>query len=564
MKKVILFIVMLIVITTGSVLGIMYYKEIDPYNVIPSFSRGEINVVIEDKVIDTKNQPIIEDKNILLPYSLIKENITKDIEISEKYNRAYLNIDTPSFKLETDKLDNRLKDGVELNFLLKEIEDSHYLNIIGLEDILEISVKYNKDENVLTIDTLNSKKQHGQIVDNTFLRPKKGYFSFVMDKLNKGDNITLYDKEGKWRKIRNEKGYIGYVLDKKIEIKSKIKTGDNRINKKREHWNNDKKINLVWDHINKYSPDLSEEEKIKGLNVISPTWFSIVSESGYVVNNSDIKYVKDAHDKGYKVWALINNGFDPDLTHKLLLNEDGKKRAINQIVTYASIYNLDGINIDFENVYYKDKDRLTAFIKDLTGALKEQNLIVSIDTTVPSGSLNWSKFYDRESLGKIVDYVMVMTYDEHWASSPKSGSVASIDWVSRGIEKSLKYIPNEKLIMGIPFYTREWEETEDNSGNIKVTSKALSMETVKNRIKEYDSEVIWLDDIGQHYTEYKKDGKKYRIWIEDSKSVDLKARLVHKYNLAGVGLWRKGFEEEEVWTVLNNTLYNNDRLVKEN
>ncbi|MTI68482.1 MAG: glycoside hydrolase [Firmicutes bacterium] len=559
MKKGIILFTVIMLVTTITVLGLLFFKPIDPKDVVKAFEKNKTNLVIEDLVIDTEKHPIV-DEDILIPISTLKEYIYEDVELSKKYDRLYLGMKAPKFKLETDNLTEKIKEGVNLNFLVKEINDTHYIDIEGFEKIFNIKVNYIEDTNILTIDKTNTNMKKGKITERTYLRPKDSFFSFRMDKLHKGDEIKVFNDDGKWLKVRTEKGYIGYVVNKKVKIIKDEKKTDNKLNSVRSEWNKEGKINLVWDYIRKDSPKLAEDEKIKGLDVISPTWFSIVDESGYIVNNGDINYVKDAHDKGYKVWALVDNSFDRDLTNELLKSEESQNRVIEQLIVYSSLYNLDGINIDFENVYYKDKDRLTSFIAKLTKALKEQKLVVSMDMTVPSSSLYWSKFYDREKLGDILDYCMVMTYDEHWATSPKSGSVASIDWVKRGIEKTLKYIPKEKVLMGIPFYTREWEEKKVN-GKIKVSSKALSMESVKEKIEERDLKVKWLKEEGQNYTEYNKDDNVYRIWIEDERSIKLKASLVNEYDIAGVCSWRKGFEKEVIWTVLNNVIKKDKELV---
>lgn len=311
------------------------------------------------------------------------------------------------------------------------------------------------------------------------------------------------------------------------------------------------KINLVWDHITADSPSVAPE--VKGLNVISPTWFSVASADGYVINKADRNYVRTAHEKGYKVWALVNNSFDKDLTRNMLTNAKARENVIKQLAVYASLYDLDGINIDFENMYDEDKDTFTQFVKELTTALKEQNITISIDTTVPAPTPFWSMCYDRGKLASIVDYVMVMTYDEHWRTSPVSGSVASIGWVEKGISATLQSVPKEKLLMGIPFYTRLWEESFEE-GRLKVRSQALSMEQSERIIAANQATPVWLADKGQYYAEYQADGSRYRIWLEDEKSIALKAALVHKFDLAGTAAWRRGFEKPQIWNVLGTAL----------
>ncbi len=360
---------------------------------------------------------------------------------------------------------------------------------------------------------------------------------------------------------------IEKIFNVKMQIDAKALTMDQvgkptmdtrgkRLNKVREKWVPAGKINLVWDCIQDSSPDLAKEDTVEGLQVISPTWFSIGNSDGLVFSKADSKYVDDAHRKGYKVWALVNNSFNKDLTRGFLINEDAQDKAIRQLLVYSSAYNLDGINIDFENIYDEDRDRLTAFVGRLACALKQQNIIVSMDVTVPSNVSFWSKCYDRAKLAELLDYVMVMTYDEHWSKSPESGSVASFGWVKSGLEKTLAKVPREKLLLGLPFYTREWEETATEYGTVRVKAKTMSMAAIEETVRQNNLDVTWLEDKGQYYTEYTVGDKRYRIWIEDERSIALKAGLVDKYNLAGTAAWRKGFERKEIWSILNTVLQN--------
>ncbi len=321
-----------------------------------------------------------------------------------------------------------------------------------------------------------------------------------------------------------------------------------RLAEKRPVWRPAGKLNLVWDALGTAVPADGKGEKIAGLEIVSPTWFSISSEGGLVSSKADAAYVEEAHRKGYKVWALINNSFDKDLTRQILQSEDAQERVIRQLLVYSSLYHLDGINLDFENIYREDKDKLTRFVSRIATALREQGVVVSLDMTVPQGSDTWSQCYDRKGLAAVVDYVMVMTYDETWRSSPRSGSVASLNWVERGIQATLAEVPAEKLLLGLPFYMREWEEPADGQGPAKATT--LSMVDAERKIREKNLTLQWLEDKGQYYTEYYEQDKRYRIWLEDERSIAAKVALVGPYRLAGVASWRKGFERETIWPVI--------------
>ncbi|PAB58669.1 glycosyl hydrolase family 18 protein [Anaeromicrobium sediminis] len=316
------------------------------------------------------------------------------------------------------------------------------------------------------------------------------------------------------------------------------------------------KITLSWEYVGKKNPNIENEDKIEGLQIVSPTWFNIVNTQGIVVNSGDYKYMKDAKEKGYNIWGLVTNSFNPRLTRAILNDEQVQDKVIAQLILFSEMYDLDGINIDFENIFYEDSGKLTSFVERLRHYTEKGGLILSMDVTVPGGSKQWSLVYNRKELSKHLDYFMLMAYDEHWASSPNSGSVASIGWVERGIKRSLKVIPKEKLVLGIPFYMRVW--TEEKLGKkIKISSKAITMSKLENIVDSRELEPVWSEDVAQYYTEYVEGNKTYKIWIEDKKSIEEKVNLAEKYDIAGICAWRKGFEKNEVWEVFEEYLKNN-------
>ena len=310
------------------------------------------------------------------------------------------------------------------------------------------------------------------------------------------------------------------------------------------------KVNLVWQPIVNEENDLSSIKKLAGVNVVSPSWFIIDTNDGHVADNSDFLYGQYAQKKGYKIWALITNDFDPEKTHKWLHNKKSRKYIINQMLFYAKRYPIDGYNFDFENIYDTDRDALSSFVEEATMALHKEGLVVSMDITIQSSMKNWSSCYDRQRLGKVLDYVILMAYDEHGRLSKTAGSVASINWVENGVRNLLQSVPADKMILGLPLYMRLWQE--DNEG--KVSATTLDMAGAEKLLKEKSAKRVWLKEQGQYYFTYVENGKQYKIWQEDKKSLSLKADLVKKYNLAGVASWRKGFEKQNIWGMLSRKL----------
>ncbi|NLY42823.1 MAG: hypothetical protein GX066_02400 [Clostridiaceae bacterium] len=332
----------------------------------------------------------------------------------------------------------------------------------------------------------------------------------------------------------------------------------------------DKKINLTWEQVAVKTPDMSGVDPMEGLNVISPTWFELRSDKSslgvkssdpqvfnnrqgsiYMVDMGDNKYIQWAHKNGYDVWGLFRNEFDIDVANKVLNDSNSRRKIIELLIEYTKKYQLDGINVDFENVYYSDRHKLSQMVREMAVVLRELGVITSVDVTkIEPTSLNWSMCYDRRALGKAADYVVLMAYDQNGSWSKKSGSVAQYSWVESGLKEVLEQVPREELLLGLPLYTRLWEE--QNGKVVKTT--AISMQTAQDLVRQNNANIYWDNQSGQYIASYSINNKSYKIWMEDTKSIGLKASLVHKYSLAGVASWRRGFETPDIWPVLNKTL----------
>lgn len=326
--------------------------------------------------------------------------------------------------------------------------------------------------------------------------------------------------------------------------------------------NKNEKVNLTWQYVSQRTPDMSSTTKLPGVNVLSPTWFTLINESGDIKSIADVNYSNWAHNNGYQVWALVDNQFDKEMTSKLLANPVARKRAIDSLIKYAKDYKLDGINVDFENMYTRDRDLFTLFVKELYAKTKPLGITLSVDVTVIVSSSNWSNCYDRKALAQVSDYIALMAYDQHWAGSPVSGSVAQITWVENHLKKVLLEVPKEKLLLGVPFYTRVWKEQLDANKNLVVTSSAVSMQTAERLVAENKAVKNWDAASGQYFATYVKDGATYKIWLEDERSIKLKVDLVNKYGLAGASSWRMGFEKPTIWTVISASLTNQTTALK--
>ena len=562
MKKnrvLILFTLLVISIFIG---GYIYFFKPNQ-NVVPAFEESRLYLVLESEVL--KDEPKIIDGEVCLSLETIKQYIDPYIYWDEALQKVTITTKDRVIRMKTDSLSAYVNnEPVELNIPVTIADDKVYVPIEFLSDFYGIEVNYIKESNVVTIDFKSSVQQIAEPIDeDAVVRKDRSVKSPILKRLNEDmesedvPKLRIFEEYEKWYKVRTEEGIIGYIQKKHVVVKKVVVTRIPEEYTGNVAWRpQNGKISLVWHMMYNGIPDLTQIGEMKGLDVISPTWFQLANAEGDLINRASAKYVEWAHKRGYQVWALFSNTFnDVKMTGDFLNNTDSRDNAIRQLLSYAALYDLDGINIDFENINIEDKDALTQFVRELTPLLKEQGLVVSMDIGVPDGSENYSLCYDREAIGQIVDYVMVMTYDQHWSTSPKAGSVAQLKWVESKLVRTLESIPREKLLLGLPFYTRLWKEETDSNGAIKVTHvEAPSMEKARAIIEENDAQVVWDDESGQFYAEFEKDGAKYKIWIESAESINLKSSLAQKYNLAGVAAWKRGDETPDIWEVLSRNL----------
>ena len=305
-----------------------------------------------------------------------------------------------------------------------------------------------------------------------------------------------------------------------------------------------------------------------GTSIISPSWFELDLKGLKESSKLSYEYVKEYTNKGYRVWPLITNQFNPDLTNKILKNESLWERYKQGLVNYAVEYGYDGYNFDFENIHYKDKAQMAKFVDFLAKGLRDNNLYSSIDITGYSDSENWTKSYDRKSYADSVDYVILMAYDETWASSDKAGPVASYPWVRNHAETVLSEVPSSKLILGVPFYMREWTIPVKGSWQGKAKGKTLAMAKALTLEETFKDAIRWDDSLKANYVTFTNTNGTYgiydetkpyegsitKIWFEDPQSLSYKMSIVNDLNLAGVAAWRKGFESSEAWPVISYAL----------
>lgn len=289
-------------------------------------------------------------------------------------------------------------------------------------------------------------------------------------------------------------------------------------------------------------------ENAKEMNVISPTWYSLSDNEGNFTSLADVSYVERAHEMGLQVWALIDNFSKEVNSYELLSSTKARDTLIDRMIEEAKTYGFDGWNIDFESLASKTGPHFVQFLKELSIRCHAEGLILSVDNPVPA---RYNALYDLETQGKVVDYVIIMAYDEHYSGSSTAGSVASLGFLKDAVNNTLQVVSKERIVMGIPFYTRIWAE-ETVAGTVKVSSETLFMNKAKNFLEKNGLTARWDADTGQNYVEYTLSGVKYKIWLEDIDSLTERLNVIGGAGVAGVAAWRLGMESEEVWQIIGN------------
>lgn len=517
-------------------------------NFVKDENEGKIGFIINNRDVTErlKKDIFIDEKGIIY---LSKQDIAnffdEYIYIDEQNNQIITTYGTKVAELSL-KQNKMTVNGTSTNILNTVIEKdgTYYLPFSEMNDIYNVETKYINNTNIVVADSLDKEQIKETASKNLSVKYKTSGISKTVDKVKKGEKVIYISSTEKgWAKVRTENGKIGYVKEDKLT--NKVYVRENMETQKEN-----KKISLVWDYYSEYAKAPNRTgTTINGVNVVSPAFFSLEKGgNGTIFDNvgtAGQAYIEWAKSNNYEVWPMVSNNSLKDTTSTILNNYEHRQLLIENIVNMAIKYNLDGINIDFEYMYQADKDKFSRFIIELQPRLKEIGVKLSVDVTAPDGSADWSLCYDRNVIGNVADYIIFMAYDQYGTSSVKAGTTAGYNWVETNINKFVgvqENIPAEKVILGIPFYTRLWKE--DSSGNI--SSVTVNMKAV-DVVLPASAERVWDDTLKQNYTEYQQEGYTYKMWIEDERSIKEKLSLMQKYNLGGVAFWEKDREIDSIW-----------------
>lgn len=515
----------------------------------------EAAVVVEDHIAQEHAQ--VYDGNVYIDYTLVQNELNSRFYWDASVGLLLFTTPTQVFEIAPNTSAYTI-DGESFDAgydILHTTSAGMYLSMTFLQQYSDLNCQVYETPKRVVITYGSEEVTTARIKKDTVVRYQGGIKSPIVTDVTEDSEVTVLEQMDSWSKVLTADGYIGYVKNKQLADVTQTTRETVYAGPEYTSIHLDEKVNLVWhqiDYQEMNSQFAEDTADITGVNVISPTWYFLADSAGEITSFADADYVKAAHKKNMQVWALISNfSADVDST-TLLASRAARQKVQNYLIGQAQEIGFDGINIDFEGIAQEAGCDYVQFIRELSILCRKNGIILSVDVPVP---MDFSKYYNREELGNVCDYVIMMGYDEHYAGSDIVGSVASMDFEETGIQNMLTEVSKDKLISAIPFYTRLWYTETLADGTANVTSEAYSMDNIEALLTEKGVTATYDESTGQQYAEWTdSDGKFCQVWLEDENSIAARAALVSKYELSGIAEWVLGREQSWVWDVISKNI----------
>ena len=554
----VLAIVLLIVIVAGIGFLTRVIKKYTPSSEVMSSQEyfgldheGEAAIVVGSEILPYKGK--ILNEVAYVDYQAVKEVLNDYFYWDSENNTMLYTMPTNVVQIPAGS-NSYTADGKtqSLNYNIVLIDGTEtYIALDFVKQYTDISYEMFHDPDRIVINnewgdmTVASIRKAGKV------RSLGGIKSPILREVEKNEVVRILEPMEDWTKILTQDGYIGYIKnDRLVKERTETRTSD-FVAPEYTNIQKDYKINLVWHQTTSMDANYNiiyDIANVKKVNTISPTWFSIVSNDGTLDSLALADYVDTAHSNHMEVWPLVDN-FSENIDFTAVMNSTSARNKIeNQLIAAAIEYSFDGINVDFENISEDAADGYIQFMRELSVMCRKNGIVLSVDVPVP---MDFTAHYNRKALGEVCDYLMIMGYDEHYAGSEEAGTVASLSFEEEGIQNTLLEVAAEKVVSGIPFYTRLWCTTTNEDGTTTVTSEAMGMNQAQQTLENNQVEASWDETTGQNYAQFNgESGELYQIWLEDTESLTRKLELIKNYDLGGVAEWKLGLEEDSVWDLI--------------
>ncbi len=522
----------------------------DYYNVS---SDSEVAIIMNRELLST--QARLVNGNIYLDYDFVHDKLNSRFYWDANENILLYVTPTDVVSAEAESSQYSVsKTTVDFDqTIVKATSSSAWINIDFVALYSDFTYTYEESPARLILNNDWCEITTATATKNTEIRVKGGIKSPIVADIEKGDHLTVLAPDETWTKVITDDGMIGYILSKLLSSTDTEELTSDYEEETFTHILMDGTVCMAWHQVTSTAANADIANVLastKNVNVISPTWFYLNDNDGNIANLASSDYVSYCHSQGVQVWALVSNLENTDIdTTYVLTHTSVRQNLVNQIVSAAIQYDLDGINLDFEAVSIDVGDAFIQFVRELSIKLANNGIILSVDNYVPS---DYTAFYNRSEQALFADYVVIMAYDEHTTTSDESGSVSSLSWVKEAVANTLEEVPAEQIILGMPFYTRIWTLTPTGDEDAEyisydISSSAYGMEAANNFITDHNMTMEWSEDCGQFYCEGSSGDTLYQIWLEDANSIDQRLTVMQDNGLAGASFWKLGFETSNIW-----------------
>lgn len=566
--------VLLIILIIAAIAGIILWKRYSPskeqYDMKKYYGiekDGQVGITVDNKVVEAEGK--LAGGKVYVAYNIVRDYINSRFYWDPNENVLLYMLPEDMISVDVGSKDYSIskKKKSEDYVILKTEGNIAYIALDFVQQYTNIDYEVSNNPDHVMIRTKWGKTDVATVKKNTQVRYQGGVKSPVLAELKKKDEVTVVESEQNWKKVRTADGVIGYVKNK--TLKNEEKKNITRKFEEQDYSNisKDYTINMAWHNVTNQDANNAVAQRIaqtKGLTTLAPTWIHVADTNGNISSIASADYVSYAHKQNVEVWMTVRD-FDGGISsekesYELLSYTSRRETLITQLIAEALRVGVDGINVDFEKISDKCGEHYIEFIRELSVKCRQNGLVLSVDNYVPK---SFNTQYDRKEQGIVADYVVIMGYDEYYAGSPEAGPVSSYNYVKEGITETLKEVPAEKVISGIPFFTRLWKETPKTEEELKsdkgtdaeqysttVESDAYGMDNAQAIVKQAGVDTTWDKKAGQNYATWEADGSKYEIWMEDSKSIEAKLKLMKKYKLAGTAEWSLGQESSDIWNLI--------------
>lgn len=548
--------VALIIIVGGGALAVNLYdqyfayskEQANLYEYYEMSSDSQVAIMLQDEIIETKGKMI--GGKVYMDIASAKSIINNRFYFDTREN--LLIYTTANDMIQTTIGSDTYSvsgEAVSAGYPLTVMEgETLYVALDYVQSFSNITYDYFADPNRIVLRTKWGEHTIATVTKDSAVRLKGGIKSELLREVPKGETLVVLEEMENWNKVKTNDGLVGYIEKKHLsdpvaeqeEVPNVYNAPEYTRVKK------DFVINMAWHAIYAEGGNDTFDEMVNGtgtMNIICPTWFSFTDNEGNYTNYASKSYIDKAHSRNMEVWAVVDNVNHPVDSYEFLAPTSKRQRLVQSLMEKVDTYGIDGLNLDFELLPSETVEPYVEFMRELSIECRKRGVALSVDNYSPEGGAN----YGLAEQGRILDYVVIMGYDEHWGSGGVAGSVASIGFVERGIEAVVNNgVPADKIINGIPFYTRVWKT---NGGS--VTSDALGMDRTQEFIANNNITTTWDADACQNYGEKEMGGILYQVWIEDAQSIETKLNVMRNHDVAGVAAWQLGQENKSIWKTID-------------